>query len=107
MDVDSIHSHVQQSNDTTVSDVCQDTTHECLDATGDVVDDLPLRVSSIIAMHCQCTIYFALLQKSSVSVNSAAERVRIALKEISTLTYNCPSADDLIQLDEHVTATKP
>ena len=47
--------------------------HDCLDVTRDVVDDLPLRVSSIIAIHYHCTTYFALLQKSSVSVNSAAE----------------------------------
>ena len=47
-------------------------------------------------------VYFEFLQKQSVSINSAAERVRITLKEIDTLTYACPSADDLILLDEQL-----
>ena len=51
-------------------------------------------------------MYFAFLQKQTVSINSAAERVRITLKEIGTLTYACPSADDLILLDEQLKAVK-
>ena len=55
----------------------------------------------------ECTLmYFAFLQKQSVSINSAAERVRITLKEIGTLTYACPNADDLILLDEQLKAIK-
>ena len=51
-------------------------------------------------------VYFEFLQKQSVSINSAAERVRITLKEIGTLTYACPSADDLILLDEQLKTIK-
>ena len=51
-------------------------------------------------------VYFKFLQKQSVSINSAAEKVRITLKEIGTLTYACPSADDLILLDEQLKTIK-
>ena len=51
-------------------------------------------------------VYFEFLQKQSVSINSAAEGVRITLKEIGTLTYACPSADDLILLDEQLKTIK-
>ena len=51
-------------------------------------------------------VYFEFLQKQNVSINSAAERVRITLKEIDTLTYACPSADDLILLDEQLKTIK-
>ena len=51
-------------------------------------------------------VYFEFLQKQSVSINSAAERVRITLKEIDTLTYACPSADDLILLGEQLKTIK-
>jgi len=51
-------------------------------------------------------MYFEFLQKQSVSINLAAEKVRNTLKEISTLTYACPNADDLIILDEQLKAIK-
>ena len=51
-------------------------------------------------------MYFEFLQKQSISINSAAERVRITLKEIGMLTYDCPNADDLIVLDEQLKAIK-
>ena len=51
-------------------------------------------------------VYFEFLQKQSVSINSAAERVRITLKETDTLTYACPNADDLILLDEELKTIK-
>ena len=51
-------------------------------------------------------MYFAFLQKQSVSINLAAERVRITLKEIGMLTYACPNANDLILLDEQLKAIK-
>ena len=57
-------------------------------------------------MHGHHTIYFTLLQKPSLSINSAAERVRITLKEISTLTYTCTSVHDLTLLDEQLKALK-
>ena len=64
-------------------------------------------IHSKVSLVNKCTLmYFEFLQKQSVSINSAAERVRITLKEIGTLTYACPNADDLIVLDEQLKAIK-
>ena len=66
-----------------------------------------MHIHNKVTLVNECTLmYFAFLQKQSVSINSAAERVRITLKEIGTLTYACPNADDLILLDEQLKAIK-
>ena len=57
----------------------------------DTTDQMPL-----------INVYFTLPQKQWVSIQSAAEGVRITLKEIGTLTYACPTADDLLHLDEQL-----
>ena len=56
--------------------------------------------------HLDRSLYFTLPQKQCVSIQSAAEEVRITLKEIGTLTYACPTADDLLHLDEQLKKIK-
>ena len=68
------------------------TTHTCTHT-----HNTHMHIHSKVSLVNECTLmYFAFLQKQSVSINSAAERVRITLKEIGTLTYACHNADDLI-----------
>ena len=47
-------------------------------------------------------IFFTYIQVHSVSSKVAAERARITLKSLETLTYSCTDANVLLELEQHL-----